>query len=257
MMGSHSDEGMTGSFRGEPSARHTALDGTAALTLTDGEVNCILGFLHDGSIAAEPWHQLMGAWGYCEHHAWMSLAVEMSALKGFISRSAFLYFDLLRHAVPILAPKASRARRVVARRLAARDPCMLCEINPRRRGWLSDEELSKAKDQTRLRQFAESLAPLWQGNYCPRCIGAERSGRLCRRHLEAAIRENQTVNLDDDYQYLSSLLTHVETYAKSFMWDHRDSDSPEDRAALFSAIGWCSGWSSLATLVGTASAPHG
>ena len=38
-----------------------------------------------------------------ERHAWASLAVEMSALEGFVSRSAFLYFDLLQQAVAILA----------------------------------------------------------------------------------------------------------------------------------------------------------
>jgi hypothetical protein len=82
----------------------------------------------------------------------------------------------------------------------------------------------------------ESLAPLWQGNCCPQCIGAESRGRLCRRHLEAAIRAKQSVSLDDDYRYLLSLLPHVENYARSFMWGYRDSDSPEDRAALLSAI---------------------
>jgi hypothetical protein len=220
------------------------------LAISDGEANCILGFIHDGSIAAEPWHRLMGAWGYCERHAWASLAVEMSALEGFVSRSAFLYFDLLRQAVAILARQTSRNQRAAAKRLAERNPCMLCEINPRRRGWLSDAELAEAKDQTRLRRFAESLAPLWQGNCCPQCIGAESRGRLCRRHLEAAIRAKQSVSLDDDYRYLLSLLPHVENYARSFMWGYRDSDSPEDRAALLSAIGWCSGWSSLAALVG-------
>jgi hypothetical protein len=227
-----------------------ALDDARSLAISDGEANCILGFIHDGSIAAEPWHRLMGGWGYCERHAWASLAVEMSALEGFVSRSAFLYFDLLRQAVGILAPQTSRNQRATARRLAERNPCMLCEINPRRRGWLSDAELAKAKDETRLRQFAEALAPLWQGNCCPQCIGAEPQGRLCRHHLGAAIMAKHPVNLDDDYRYLSSLLPHVENYARSFMWDYRDSDSPEDRAALLSAIGWCSGWSSFATLAG-------
>jgi len=38
-------------------------DGAPPFDISDGEVNCILGFVHDGSIAAEPWHRLMGAWG--------------------------------------------------------------------------------------------------------------------------------------------------------------------------------------------------
>jgi hypothetical protein len=175
----------------------------SSLALTDGEVNFILGFIHDGSIGAEPWHRLMGAWGYCEYHAWASFAVEMSALGGFVSRSAFLYFDLLRRAVAVLAPQTSRNQRAVAKQLTERNPCMICEINPRRRGWLSDAELAEAKDQTRLRQFAESLAPLWLGDCCPQCIAAKPPGRLCRRHLEAAIMAKKPVSLDENYRYLS------------------------------------------------------
>jgi hypothetical protein len=227
-----------------------------SLAISDGEVNCILGFIHDGSIAAEPWHQLMGAWGYCERHAWTSVAIEMSVLEGFISRSAFLYFDLLRQAVTVLAPRQPRSLRVAARRLAERNPCMICEINPRRRGWLSEAELAKAKDQTRLRKFAEALAPLWVGNCCPQCLGdAETRGRLCRRHLDAAIKAGQSVRLDDDFRHLTSLLPQVEAFAKSFMWGYGGSDRPENRAALISAIGWCSGWSSLVALVGLDLAP--
>jgi hypothetical protein len=40
-----------------------ALDDARSLAISDGEANCILGFIHDGSIAAEPWHRLMGGWG--------------------------------------------------------------------------------------------------------------------------------------------------------------------------------------------------
>lgn len=90
-----------------------APEDTRSLGISDGEANCILGFIHDGSIAAEPWHRLMGAWGYCERHAWASLAVEMSALEGFVSRSAFLYFDLLGRLWQSLLhrPLATSARR--------------------------------------------------------------------------------------------------------------------------------------------------
>ena len=86
-------------------------DGAPPFAISDGEVNCILGFLHDGSIAAEPWHRLMGAWGYCERHAWASLAIEMVVLKGFVSRSAFLYFDLLQQAVAVLGARTRHAKR--------------------------------------------------------------------------------------------------------------------------------------------------
>jgi hypothetical protein len=218
--------------------------GAPPFTISDGEVNCILGFLHDGSIAAEPWHRLMGAWGYCERHAWTSLVIEMAMLKGFVSRSAFLYFDLLQQAVDVLGART----RTLAKRLGERNPCMICEINPRRRGWLSDAEISEARDQGRLRSFADELAPLWRESRCPRCLGLETSGRLCRRHLHEAIETHLPVAIDDELRYLLSLTPRVETYAKSFMWQHRGTDRAEDRAALLAAIGWCSGWSPLASI---------
>jgi hypothetical protein len=225
----------------------SAPDDMRPLVITAGEVNFMLGFLHDGSIGADAWHRLMGAWGYCERHAWSSLVIEMAVLKGFVSRSAFLYFDLLQYAVEAGA-ETRRARGKLARRLGESNRWMICEINPRRRGWLSDAEIDEARDQTRLRRFATELAPLWRQSRCPRCLGLATSGRFCRRHLKEAIETSLPVDIDEELRYLSSLVLRVETYAKSFMWEHRGSDGPEDRAALLSAIGWCSGWSPLASI---------
>ena len=43
-------------------------------------------------------------------------------------------------------------------------------------------------------------------------------------------------------------VARLENYAWSFSWGFRGIDGPGDRAALISAIGWCSGWSSLGAL---------
>jgi hypothetical protein len=80
------------------------------LAITDGEVNFIQGFVHDGSIGAECGLQLMRFWGYCERHAWVSLAAEMSILHGFCSRSATLYANILRQGVAALAPNYRHAQ---------------------------------------------------------------------------------------------------------------------------------------------------
>jgi hypothetical protein len=216
--------------------------------VTEGEVNCIIGFLHDGSIGAEAWHRLMGAWGYCERHAWVSLIVEMAHLNGFVSRSAFLYFDLLQQAAGVLGATGRNAKRTLAKRLGNRNSCMICEINPRRRGWLSDAEINEARDQSRLRRFAVELEPLWQESRCPRCLGLATGGRFCRLHLREAVATDSPVAIEDELRYLSSLIARLETYAKSFMWEHRGTDRAQDRAALLSAVGWCSGWSSLASI---------
>jgi len=216
------------------------------LFITDGEVNFIDGFIHDGSIGAECGLQLMSYWGYCERHAWVSLAVEMSTLHGFCSRSASLYVDILRQAVDALG---GNNRRAVEKQLRENGGCMICTANPGRRGLLSGVELAQAKDPLPLRNFAEASSPFWQQDCCPICIIGVSGGHLCRHHMIEALNEGAAPDLADERQRLMNMLVRLENYAWSFSWGFRGIDGPEDRAALISAIGWCSGWSSLAALL--------
>jgi putative (di)nucleoside polyphosphate hydrolase len=227
------------------------------LAITDGEVNFIQGFVHDGSIGAECGLQLMRFWGYCERHAWVSLAAEMSILHGFCSRSATLYADILRQGVAALAP--NYRQRAVAKALSESGTCMICSANPTRRGLLSVSELTKAKDPARLRRFAEKSELYWRSDCCPRCINSVTGGHLCRRHLIEALNEGAPLHLEEERAHLRNILARLENYAWSFSWGFRGIDGPEDHAALISAIGWCSGWSSLAVVVPLrhpSSAPH-
>jgi hypothetical protein len=41
---------------------------------------------------------------------------------------------------------------------------------------------------------------------------------------------------------------HIQRYRESFRWEKRGTETVEDRAALISAAGWCSGWRSLLAL---------
>jgi putative (di)nucleoside polyphosphate hydrolase len=216
------------------------------LSITDGEVNFIEGFTHDGSIGAECGLQLMGYWGYCERHAWVSLAVEMSMLHGFCSRSASLYVDILKQASTTLAGNNQRA---VAKQLKENGSCMICNANPRWRGLLSHAELAKAKDPSPLQSFAEMSATFWQADCCPRCIAGVAGGHLCRRHTIEALNEGILLDRKHEREYLLNVLARLENYAWSFSWGFRGIDGPGDRAALISAIGWCSGWSSLGAVV--------
>ena len=90
----------------------------------------------------------------------------MVVLKGFVSRSAFLYFDLLQQAVDALGART----RTLAKRLGERNLCMICEINPHRRGWLSDSEISEARDQGRLRASPTSLRPFGERAVVPAAL---------------------------------------------------------------------------------------
>lgn len=225
-----------------------ALQGPAS-AITDGEVHFLWGFIRDGSIDADSWRQLMGGWGYCERHAWVALSVEMSFLRGFCIRSAYLYLHLLERGTEALA-RAAGAKRSVVARLRQRRRCLICELNPQRRGLLTDDRLAEGKDVGRLRAFAVELAPLWHGECCPRCAGGQTAGHLCRRHIIAAVNDGVPPNFEVERRHLANLLRHLEAFEKSFTWGLRGTDAPEDRAALLGAIGWCSGWSSLIALVG-------
>jgi putative (di)nucleoside polyphosphate hydrolase len=218
------------------------------LGVTAGEVNFIQGFVHDGSIGAECGLQLMRYWGYCERHAWVSLAVELALLHGFCSRSATLYTDILRQGIAALS-LIRRSPRAVAKGLKESGTCMICNAKPRSRGLLSTAELTKGKDIARLRALAEGSASFWSSDCCPRCIDGMTYGHLCRRHLIEALNAGASVNLEEEHQHLLNVLSRLENYAWSFSWDFRGIDGPEDRAALISAIGWSSGWSSLAAVI--------
>jgi hypothetical protein len=230
------------------SAEEVEVDG-GPLEITDGEVNFIQGFVHDGSIGAECGLQLMRYWGYCERHSWVSLAVEMALLHGFCSRSATLYTDILRQGIAALSPEHHRRPRAIAKALKESGTCMICTANPRGRGLLTAMELTKAKDIALLRGLAEKSARFWTSGCCPRCIDGAVHGRLCRRHLIEALDVGTPVNLNEEYQHLINVLGRLENFAWSFSWEFRGIDGPEDRAALISAIGWCNGWSHLAAVM--------
>jgi hypothetical protein len=219
------------------------------LAITDGEAHFIWGLTRDGAVGANVWRQLMGSWGFCERHAWVTLSVEMSLLHGFCLRSADLYVHLLQQGIAALARGTSSKKRLLPRQLADHRRCLICECNPRSRGRLSDARLAKAKDFRPAKMFVEALAPIWQINRCPRCIDVAANGHFCRRHLIETLKAGSPINFEHEHRYLSNLLPHVENYYRSFSWGHRNSDSPEDRVAFLSSIGWCSGWSSLAILL--------
>jgi len=49
---------------------------------------------------------------------------------------------------------------------------------------------------------------------------------------------------------LADILEHLTVYARSFRWECHDTETDRDRAALLSAVGWCSGWEAGLALVG-------
>lgn len=49
-------------------------------------------------------------------------------------------------------------------------------------------------------------------------------------------------DLDARRSEVAAILEHLTLYTRSFRWEDRDTETDRDRAALLSAVGWCSGW---------------
>jgi hypothetical protein len=49
---------------------------------------------------------------------------------------------------------------------------------------------------------------------------------------------------------LNHIFQQITLYARSFRWECRGTDTEENKAALISAVGWCSGWQPLLSILG-------
>jgi hypothetical protein len=89
--------------------------------------------------------------------------------------------------------------------------------------------------------FAGVTRPYWRATVCGSCAG-DQSAPRCRPHLveHAAHGDRMTVGMHAELA--KYILGHLKAYARSSRWECRDTETDEDRAALISAVGWCSGW---------------
>lgn len=94
-----------------------------------------------------------------------------------------------------------------------------------------------------LLSFASEHRAYWWDTVC----GASGGGgeALCRRHLLGRREPVESASFERLRCMLESTRDHVATLSRSYHWDRRGSDRPEDRAALLTAIGWLSGWRPL------------
>lgn len=218
---------------------------------SDGEVHYVWSFLLWGSVM-DPGirRQLRQGWGLCERHAWTLLSVEMAFRPHFPHASTLVYQDLMsraRQAFLLMGPwKTGRVRRA----LRARAPCIMCSIGygPESHGAAPPDVLDRGRDVASLRRFAEATRPWWEPAVCGICSGSGRATR-CREHLRQELAGAAADRrLEDAGDLVWRLSAHVSRFAHSFRWELRGTDTDEDRAALISAVGWCSGWRPLLSI---------
>jgi hypothetical protein len=208
---------------------------------TDGEINFLWSFIQGSIMIPETWNWLQRSYGLCERHAWVHFSVEMSFREEYLLGPTILYAELIEKARHTI--ETSRTKSEVE--LRAGKPCFFCSIAVRdvSAGASPLKRLERGRDVGNLRQFARRLEPFWRRCVCPDC-SAGTTAMPCRRHLLAAIEANAPADLRLQRDPLRELSRQLTRYQKSFLVGGAKVND-EDRAALNTAIGWCSGWRPL------------
>lgn len=219
------------------------------LAITDGEIHFLWWFIQGSIMTPKTRNALLRGYGFCERHAWVHLSVEMSFRKRHFLGPVILYRELIEKSVQAI--HARRGRR--SRQLRAAGPCFLCALNidHAARGAAPASRLDRGRDSSGLRDFASSLAPLWQPMVCTSCAGMPcevAASPRCRSHLLADLRLRKPVDLSWQQTTLEELSARLGRYEASFVAG-ADAPDDQDRAALIAAAGWCSGWRPLLTLL--------
>jgi hypothetical protein len=209
--------------------------------LSDGEVHAFFWFMQGSIMVPETRKRLWGAWGFCERHAWGHLAVEAAFRPRFLMGPATLYVDLMERALRCCPPRATP--RHLGRCLANRVPCMMCEMNVRAAGSgaAPPARIERGRGVENLRALLVETRPHWQHAMCGPSSGSPTTLR-CRLHLLHDLRFMSATEIGAQLRLLIDIQRHLEVYDRSFVWEHRNSADPEDRAALFAAVGWLSSW---------------
>jgi hypothetical protein len=196
---------------------------------------------------------LLRAFGFCGRHAWMHLSVEMTFRKRHFLGPVILYRALIEKSVQAIHAPQRIGRRSPMRQLQSAGPCYLCALNIKNAGAGASPRarLDRGRDSSGLRAFATGLASLWRPNVCTICVSEARktaSPSRCRPHLLTEMKLQKSVDLSWQQGTLQELSERLARYEKSFVAG-ADKPRDQDRAALISAIGWCSGWRPLLALL--------
>jgi hypothetical protein len=217
------------------------------LVITDGEINFLWSFIQGSIINPETWTSLLSGCGFCQRHAWVHLSVEMAFRERYLLGPTILYAALVEKALSAVCVRQAFA----ARRLLARESCLLCTLNivNLSRGACPQHRLLQGRDTRPLMSFAFDLKEFWSDYVCDVC--KHDNGEIrCRRHFVADLRARRPINLLRQQTMLSDLHHRLVRFQESFTVG-KPKASDQDRASLIAALGWCSGWRPLLALLGS------
>lgn len=215
--------------------------------LSPGEVHFLWWFIQGSIMELETRLRLRRAWGMCERHSVAALSAEAAFRHSYLHGPAILYADLMDRAARAFETAGPLAGPRLARRLRLRGPCLMCELElgPNSPGgFIPDERFAEGRDLSQMRSFMAESEPHWRGAVCGICACTASAVR-CRAHLLFDLERDPAIELAPHRALVSQIAAHVDRYHVSFRWERRGTATAEDRAALVSALGWCSGWNAL------------
>jgi hypothetical protein len=223
---------------------------TENFQLSEGEIHFLWWFIQGSIMSAGTRWQLRKAWGFCDRHAWGFIQIDAAFRRGWMHGPAILYLDLLEQTCAALNFKGPLQRFRTIRRLKDKAPCLMCEagFGPDTIGKAQEEVIKRGRDFSELQKFARETQEYWRKAVCGLCVGS--ASRLrCRAHLIADLSLGSDIDLSRQYGLLADILYHVRLYANSFRMEFHGTETEEDKAALISAVGWCSGWKTFLSLI--------
>lgn len=243
------------------SATATARVGPTAESwpLSDGEVHYVWWYIQGSIMEPDVRRRLRHSWGMCQRHAWGALVAEAAFRQNYFHGPAILYQDLLERAVLAFGRAGLWPAPRVVRRLRATGPCLMCDMGldrTSRAAAAHQDRIEQGRDLAAIRDFAERTREHWLSGVCGMCAGDEASRLRCRAHLLEELRQGTPVDLSMHRSSLTELLERLTGYARSYRWEYRGTETDGERAALLSAVGWCSGWKAGLAIVDSPVAPQ-
>jgi hypothetical protein len=216
--------------------------------LSDAEVYFLYWFIQGSIMNPETRRRLRDAWGFCERHTCGYVAVEAAYRNGWPHGAALLYEDLMERAVRAFSLVGAWRLPRLRWRLCERGPCLMCELGlgpATPTVYAPAETVARGRRLQPLQAFANSLRTLWEPYVCGPCTGRMSAPR-CRRHLRA---DWGPIDLVTQRRIVTHIAEHVRSYARSFRFECRGTETDADRAGFIGAVGWCSGWRTWLTLI--------
>ena len=232
-----------------PGPAETVSDGSV-LRLSDGEVHFLWWFIQGGIMRPAIRRRLRKGWGMCERHAWGWISAEAAFRKGYMHGPAVLYKDLMNRAKAAFTIRGPLQEWRTLRTVRTRGPCLMCNMkyHSRSRGFMKAERALIGRDLNALQDLAVKTAAYWEKALCGRCAGTD-SPQRCRKHLVEELSRGEITDLSPHVSLVNHIEAHMRMYNRSFCHGYHGTDTDEDRAALISAVGWCSGWKTLLSIV--------